>query len=63
MSLEESIASAQITQIRYVFREPDNEELHVVFEDMISGFQVRSHGHEDIVELVGPILGTFAFAD
>jgi len=46
---------------RYVFRDPDNPEVQVVWVDYFSGFPDRVGGNEPLLELLPRIVATFSF--
>ncbi len=61
MVIEEEELSAAVVLVHYVFQDPQNPDVRVVFNDMISGFPDRAKGHEDIIETLQQIIYTFTF--
>lgn len=63
MVREEDIISSEARQIRYVFQDPDDAQLRVVFIDSLSGFSDRVEGNEEIIALIPQVLATFEFVE
>ncbi len=61
MVIEKEIVSETVTLIHYVFQDPKNPDVRVVFNDMISGFPDRATGQEEVIEILQQIIYTFTF--
>ncbi len=46
---------------RYIVQNPDHHGMHLVFQDMLTGFPERLAGHEEIGAIIAQVVGTVEF--
>lgn len=53
--------SGAVTEMRYIFQHPENEDLRVTVVDWMSGFPVRVEGNESVMAVLDQVLTTVTF--